>query len=70
MRVKYTYETPTISTKFPKLFRLQQTSELPQRPLDGSHVFYGYSICQPLITAYSVNTSFVDFSYSVWVFRN
>jgi len=64
LRVKYTYGTPT---KFPELFRLQQaTPELPLRPLDGSHVFfYGYFICQPLITAYSVNISFVDFSYSV-----
>ena len=68
-RVKYTYGTPT---KFPELFRLQQASaELPLRPLDGSHVFfYGYFICQPLLTAYSVNTSFIDCSYSVWVFRN
>ena len=60
--VKYTYGTPT---KFPELFRLQQASpELPLRPLDGSHVFfYGYFICQPLITAYSVNTSFIDCSH-------
>jgi len=67
--VKYTYGTPT---KFPELFHLQQASpELPLRPIDGSHVFfYGYFICQPLITAYSVNTSFIDCSYSVWVFRN
>ena len=69
LRVKYTYGTPT---KFPELFRLQQASpELPLRPLDGSHMFfYGYFICQPLITAYSVNTSFIDGSYSMWVFRN
>jgi len=36
-----------------------------------SHVFfYGYFICQPTITVYSVNTSFIDCSYSAWVFRN
>ena len=63
-RVKYTYGTPT---KFPELFRLQQASpELPLRPLDGSRVFfYEYFIYQPLITAYSVTTSFIDSSYSV-----
>jgi len=61
--VKYTYGIPT---KFPELLHLQQASpELPLRPLDGSRVFfYGYFIYQPLITAYSVNTSFIDCSYS------
>jgi len=60
---KYTYGTPT---KFPELFRLQQASpKLPLHPLNGSRVFfYGYFICLPLITAYSVNTSFIDCSYS------
>ena len=52
--------------------------ELPPRRqldggwFDGSRVFvYGYFICQPLITAYSVNTSFIDCVglYAVWVFR-
>ena len=47
-----------------ELFRLQQAcTELTICPLDGSLVFfYGYFICQPLITAYSVNTSFIDCS--------
>ena len=43
------------------------------RPLDGSRVFfYGYIICQHPMTAYLhvVNTSFIDCSYSMWVFRN
>ena len=55
-RVEYTYGTPT---KFPELFRLHQVSpELPLRPLDGSRVFFSaYFACQPLVTAYSVNTS-------------
>ena len=66
---KYTYGTPA---KFPELFRLQQAyPELPLHPLDSPRVFfYRYFICQPLITAYSANTSFIDWSYSVWVFRN
>ena len=61
--------TTGVPTKFPELFHLQQTSpELPLRPFDSSRVFfYGYFICQPLIIAYSVNTSFVDFSYSVCI---
>ena len=64
--LKYTYVTPT---KFPELFHLQQASpELPLHPHDGSPVFfYRYFICQPLITAYSVNTSCINCSYSVWV---
>ena len=60
-------------TKFLELFRLQEASpELPLLPpLDGLRVFfYGYFICQPLITAYSVKTSFIDCSYSVWVFHS
>ena len=62
--VKYTYGTPT---QFPELFRLQQASpDLPLHPLDGSHVsVYGYFICRPLITAHSVNTLFIDSSYSM-----
>ena len=41
---------------------LQQASpELPLHPLDGSHMCssMGISICQPPITAYSVNTLFI-----------
>jgi len=55
-----------------ELFRLQQASpELSLRPLDGLRVFfYGYFIYQPLITAYSVTTSFIDCSDYVRVFLN
>ena len=53
--VKYTYRTPT---KFPELFHLQQASpELSLCPLDCCTMYF---ICQSLITAYSVQTSFID----------
>ena len=67
MGIKCTYGKPT---KFPELFRLQQASpELPLRPLDGLRVFfYGYFICQPLVTAYPVNALWI--AHNPRVFRN
>ena len=48
-------------------YRNNTCPELTLCPLDGSLVFfYGYFICQPLITAYSVNTSFIDCSDYMW----